>query len=304
MTTLNRPKPASRKKTRTSKKAKPAEIRLSRLRRPPELEVADWQTALRRQFGREQSFGLKNIGQEPVFSDFTVSNPASGGHYRVAIRGQALGQNFCTCPDYATNDLGTCKHVEFTLAKLQAKRAGKAALKEGFHPAYSEIWLDYAGTRHVRFRAGTTCPPALLAQARSVFDADAGWALPWERIHALEKLLQAAQDCNHELRCYEDVWQFVAQIGDGKHRQATLAQEYPKGVNDKSLAKLLKVKLYPYQMAGALFAARAGRCLIGDEMGLGKTVQAIAAAELFAQHFGCAPRAGGVPDLAQTSVEE
>ncbi|UUZ77881.1 DEAD/DEAH box helicase [Polaromonas sp. P1(28)-13] len=31
---------------------------------------------------------------------------------------------------------------------------------------------------------------------------------------------------------------------------------------------------------------RAGRCLIGDEMGLGKTIQAIAAAELFAHHFG------------------
>ncbi len=32
--------------------------------------------------------------------------------------------------------------------------------------------------------------------------------------------------------------------------------------------------------------ARAGRALIGDEMGLGKTIQAIAAAELFARHFG------------------
>ena len=44
--------------------------------------------------------------------------------------------------------------------------------------------------------------------------------------------------------------------------------------------------LYDYQAEGALFAARAGRCLIGDEMGLGKTIQAIAAAELMARHFG------------------
>lgn len=35
-----------------------------------------------------------------------------------------------------------------------------------------------------------------------------------------------------------------------------------------------------------MFAARAGRALLGDEMGLGKTVQAIAAAELMARHFG------------------
>ena len=101
--TLRKP----RSKAKTAKAARTAEARVSRTRRPPELEVADWQTALRRQFGREQNFGLENLGQEPVFSDFRVSNPLSGTRYRVAIRGQAPGQNFCTCPDYATNNLGT-----------------------------------------------------------------------------------------------------------------------------------------------------------------------------------------------------
>jgi SNF2 family DNA or RNA helicase len=58
---------------------------------------------------------------------------------------------------------------------------------------------------------------------------------------------------------------------------------YPKGAREPALKKLLKVRLYPYQVEGALFAARAGRALIGDEMGLGKTVQAIAAMELLAR---------------------
>ena len=49
---------------------------------------------------------------------------------------------------------------------------------------------------------------------------------------------------------------------------------------------MLKIPLYPYQAEGALFAARAGRALIGDEMGLGKTIQAIAAAELLSRHCG------------------
>jgi len=35
-----------------------------------------------------------------------------------------------------------------------------------------------------------------------------------------------------------------------------------------------------------LFAARAGRVLIGDEMGLGKTIQALATAEIMAKYFG------------------
>ena len=277
---------AASKNSKKARASKPTEPRLSRMRRPPELEVADWQTALRRQFGREQAFGLENVGPEPVFSDFRVSNPVSGTRYRVAIRGQALGQNFCSCPDYATNDLGTCKHIEFTLAKLQSKRGGKAALARGFQPAFSEIWLDYAGQRRVRFSAGAHCPAPLLEQAKSLFDADALWTLRLDRLGELEHLLQAAQASGHDLRCHDDVWQFVAQLRDAERRQGALMAAYPKGIQDKALKKLLKVKLYPYQAEGALFAARAGRCLIGDEMGLGKTIQAIAAAELFARHFG------------------
>ncbi len=282
-TTVRNKRPTSGKKTIATK---PVEPRLSRTRKPPELTTLDWQTTLRRQFGREQDFGLKNLGTEPVFSDFVVSNPASQSHYQVAIRGADLGQNFCTCPDFATNDLGTCKHIEFTLGKLSAKRAGKLALQRGFAPAFSEIWLDYAGQRQVRLRPGSDCPPVLLALARQYFDEQTRWALRDDTDAGLLALLQAAQECGHTLRCNDDVWQFVAQRRDALQRAAVLAQAYPKGIADKSLAKLLKAQLYPYQIEGALFAARAGRSLLGDEMGLGKTVQAIAAAELLARHFG------------------
>lgn len=278
------PKPVSKRKS--AKGSPAAEPRLSRTRRPANLPVSDWQTVLRRQFGREQRFGLENLGSHPVFSDFRVHNPESRTSYRVAIRGRAPGQNFCTCPDFATNHLGTCKHIEFTLAKLERKRGGKAALARGFDPPYSEVWLDYTGVRRVRFRAGTDCPSAVLAQARSLFDPAAGWTLQQERQRGLERLLRVAQEHDHELKCHDDVWQFIAQIRDGEHRHAVLAKAYPKGASDPALGSLLKVKLYPFQAEGALFAARAGRVLIGDDMGLGKTIQAIAAAELFARHFG------------------
>jgi superfamily II DNA or RNA helicase len=275
--------PAKTGKSRASSKAEP---RLSRTRRPTNVAVADWQAALRRQFGREQHFGLENLGAEPVFSDFRVHNPNSGGRYRVSIRGRAPGQNLCTCPDFATNDLGTCKHIEFTLAKLESKRGGKAALAKGFEPEYSEIWLDCAGLRQVRWRAGKNCPPALLQRAGQLFDASAGGALPLDRLDGLDALIREARNSGHDLRCDDSVWQFIAQIRDGERRLSVLAEAYPKGVRDKALARLLKVKLYPYQAEGALFAAQAGRALIGDEMGLGKTIQAVAAAELFARHFG------------------
>ena len=61
---------------------------------------------------------------------------------------------------------------------------------------------------------------------------------------------------------------------------------FPHGAADPKLLGLLKAPLYPYQAEGALFAVRAGRTLIGDDMGLGKTIQAIAATEILARHFG------------------
>ncbi|WP_247802497.1 SWIM zinc finger family protein [Bradyrhizobium sp. 191] len=101
--------------------------KLSRTSPPTDLSPVEWQRGLRRQFGREQSFRLENIGAEPFFSEFRVTNPVFKSSYRVVIRGPGPGGNFCSCPDYATKELGTCKHLEFTLAQLEKKRGAKAA---------------------------------------------------------------------------------------------------------------------------------------------------------------------------------
>ena len=61
------------------------EPKLSRAHAPADLSPLDWQRGLRRQFGREQAFGLENLGGEPFFSEFRVSNAASKSSYRVAI---------------------------------------------------------------------------------------------------------------------------------------------------------------------------------------------------------------------------
>lgn len=274
------------RKVRQSIHKKTRESKLSHTRRPSGMETAQWQAQLRRQFGRAQAFKLKNLGEQPVFSEFQVTNPQSGGSYRVAIRGAQAGENFCACPDFATNDLGTCKHIEFVLGKLERKRGGKQALARGFHPPYSEIYLQYGGERQVRFRAGTQCPQALNRRAARLFNGSPAGELPAAHFAKLDAFLKETQKSGHELRCYEDALGFIAQVRDTEERRRIIDEAYPQGARDSKLKTLVKVELYPYQAEGALFAARAGRCLIGDEMGLGKTIQAIAAAELFARHFG------------------
>jgi ERCC4-related helicase len=267
--------------------AKPnKEPRLARTHAPSDLSPQDWQRGLRRQFGREQPFGLENLGTEPFFSEFRVSNPASKSSYRVAIRGPGPGGNFCSCPDYATAELGTCKHIEFTLSRLEKKRGAKTAFARGYRPAFSELYLRNEGQRRVHFRAGTDCPPALIKAAAGLFDAEHDGMLSEQHFGALEHFMATASACDHEFRAYDDALDFIAGRRDADRRALKLEQLFPRGAADPKLLGLLKVPLYPYQAEGALFAVRAGRALIADDMGLGKTIQAIAATEVLVRHFG------------------
>ena len=264
----------------------PKETKLSRTHAPADVSPLDWQRILRRQFGREQSFGLENLGSEPFFSEFRVSNPVSKSSYRVVIRGLGPGGNFCSCPDYATNELGACKHIEFTLARLQKKRGAKTAFARGFRPAFSELYLRNDGKRRVHFAAGTDCPRAVIAAAADLFDAERNGMLPDERFGELERFMAVAAKSGHDLRAYDDTLDFVAARRDADRRAEKLERLFPRGAADPKLVGFLKVPLYPYQAEGVLFAVRAGRALIGDDMGLGKTIQAIAATEILARHFG------------------
>jgi hypothetical protein len=110
-----------------------------------------------------------------------VSNAQSRNTHRVAIRGKQPGDNYCACPDYATNELGTCKHIEFVLAALEKKRGAKSAFARGYQPAYSELYLRNNGTRSIHFRAGTDCPAILFKEAALLFDDSRGWILSAQR---------------------------------------------------------------------------------------------------------------------------
>lgn len=272
-----------RTKERKRRRRKRKAAKLSRLQKPEGMSLEDWQVELRRQFGREQRFRLMNVGDHAIFSEYEVTNPQSKNTYRVAIRGAGVGDNFCSCPDFATNTLGTCKHIEYTLAHLERKH-GKTRLRSGYQPRFSEVYLQYGAQREVRFRPGSECPVELARLAARYFDSEG--ALLSEAFAKFESFLSQAARYEHDLRCQEDALGFVAEVRDAQHRAQQVQEAFPRGIHSAAFKKLLRVPLYEYQREGALFAARAGRCLIGDEMGLGKTIQAIAAAEIMAQLFG------------------
>jgi len=265
-------------------KAETKKKRTPRTRKPDGLSLEEWQIALRRQDGRDQEFRLENIGEDAVFSEFAVENAETGGNYRVAIRGAELGDNFCSCPDFSVNTLGTCKHIEFVLRRLQEKPKNRKALQRGFEPAYSEVYLRYGAKREVAFRPGAGCPVSVKRLAAKYFDEQG--ILRRDAYAVVDRFLALGRKNGHDFRCYEDALSYIARVRDNTRRSKKIDEAASACKDPRFPDSLLKLPLYPYQREGALFAARAGRTLIADDMGLGKTAQAIAAVEILAETAG------------------
>ena len=290
--------PATHQNSFEKAKTIPSPPKLSRTHKPEDVALEDWQRTLRRQFGEQQPFVLKNVGGHPIFSEFALTNPESGKTYKIAIRGKAPGMNYCSCPDYRINNLGTCKHIEFTLAKLSQQPGAEKRLLEGFTPPWSEVWLSSGLKREIRFRAGEEAPAELSDLAGKYFDSQG--VLLEDRLLDFHTFLEAIPRRNgHEVRCYDDVMAYVAECQDAVHRRAVVDARLPEGIDSPLFDGLLKTDLYPYQREGALFAVRTGRCLLGDDMGLGKTIQAIAAVELMVKLF----QIGKVLIISPTSLK-
>jgi superfamily II DNA or RNA helicase len=270
-------------KKKTEKKKKKSK-KVSYHRQPEELSLRDWQVSLRKQFGKEQTFELVNEGEHPVWSDFVVVNPERNSRYRVALRGQERGHNYCECMDFKTNGLGTCKHIEWALHKLYHTYGNKQHFRQPPPERhYSSVYLEYGEEQRLRLRLrlGGEEAEALGELAKGYFDED---GVLYEHAYLnFDQFLEKAKAISPTFRCYADALDFVIQkrADEQRSRRASAFAQEPM-----SLDGLVDATLYPYQKEGILFAFRAGRCLIADEMGLGKTIQAIAATELYRRELG------------------
>ncbi len=267
------------------KSSQEKQVKLSNKRKPEGMSLDQWQVALRRRFGRKQDFEMQNIGDLPLFSEYAVTNPENAHTYRVAIRGRQLGVNYCSCPDFAVNALGTCKHVEFVLSRLSDTEEKREQLSRGFTPPFSEVFVRYGSERKVVFSPGSEAPPELADMALEYFRPDG--VLREDAAGRLGQFVdQVRHRFDHELRCYDDVLEIIAEKRDAAHRERVVREKYSGREGDERLDELLRARLYPYQRDGVRFVVGAGRALLADDMGLGKTLQAIAAAELMAREFG------------------
>ncbi len=247
--------------------------------------LVEQQIAERRERARDAIAKVLERPRREPYGDYRVKS-ASGKIYRVAMRGPGLFENYCSCPDFAVNTLGTCKHIEALLMGLR-KRHGRTLESKAYARSRASISLQYGDRIDVRLRLPAVPSPAIRKLAEQYFDP-AGLLRP-EHFRSFHRVIEDFRKADGEAVIYSDVLEYLDrenEIAEGLDLERQFLAKLRRGQDP--LHGVLKTKLLPYQERGAIFAACRGRVVLADDMGLGKTVQALAAAELLRRRRGIA----------------
>ena len=282
------PRTMAKKQTDKTKKSSSASTsrktarksRISWVMKPEGMTLTEWQVALRKQVAEEETFGISCVDDRLLPGEYTVKSPKTKSEYKVVYRGQGSQWNYCSCMDFKTAQLGTCKHLEAVKLWIAGNRRVRVHREI---PPYTSVYLRYLPTeglaggegdaRKVCIRIGTDHQQEYEALAKRYFDRDG--VMLEDAYSTVEDFTREAVAISDTFRFYQDAIDFVVEKREAIFRQLVL-QRY----TDEELDQLLTVSLYPYQKEGIRFAFAKGKSIIADEMGLGKTIQAIGTAEL------------------------
>ncbi|MCE9530090.1 MAG: DEAD/DEAH box helicase [Planctomycetes bacterium] len=233
----------------------------------------------REERARDEKMSVKSADPDQLWTDYTVTNKLSGKTYRVTLRGFEPGDSFCTCPDYRTNTLGTCKHV-MKVAAVVKRKFPPERLRRRFRPSQLAVHLHYAGEVTLRLQV----PERLDEESAAIIAPLRDRAI--EDLPGLLRRLTRLQKIGRDVVIHPDAEEFIQQRMAQARLQAATAEIRQDPSNHPLRTSLLKTPLLPYQMDGVAFAAGAGRAILADEMGLGKTIQGVGTAEYLAREAG------------------
>ncbi len=239
----------------------------------------DYEIELRRQRVEAEPMMVTPLSAEKtVFKNYTVHrhDQEHNQKYLVELRSLTENINTCSCPDFAKNFLGTCKHIEKVKSIFPDSSPAASARIE----IYMERspWVPV-----IRFPGRGVIPPFFhrYLKINGRFKEPVANTL----LALLRDLKTADPHLEKSVRVSAEI-PFFLQQENQKRLLAHWGQEYASRLQ-ASNAQIpeLRHPLYDYQIAGTLHLAFTGRALLADEMGLGKTVQAIAAAILQKECF-------------------
>ena len=282
---LNKAAKTTKKVTKKKKK----KVVISHIVKPEKMSLEEWQVKLRQQVSKTEHFVIISVDEELCPGEYIVRNPEKHNEYKVVYRGANSEWNYCSCMDFKTSRLGTCKHIE-AVKNCYIGKKGTHVHRE--IPPYTSVYLSYRGERCVKIRIGSDNKEEYERLAKDYFDEN--HVLKEAAYTHIGSFLKQARQISDTFRCYKDAIDFIVDI-----REKATRKKIVETYDDQKLDELLKVSLYPYQKEGIRFAAKAGKAIIADEMGLGKTIQAIGTAELLRKEG----RIGSVLILCPTSLK-
>jgi hypothetical protein len=222
---------------------------------------------------------IKPADASTPWTDYHVTSLVSGKSYRVALRGLAPGESYCSCPDFRTNTLGTCKHVIKVTSSLKRKFDAKQ-LKRSYKRKRIEVHLRYDGDVSLRLSAPEKLDPQAEAIIRPLLDR------PIENVVELMKRLHRLEAAEQEFHIFPDAEEYIQQQLHQERIRGLVAAIRKDPGRHPLRTSLLKIPLLPYQLDGIAFVVGAGRAVLADDMGLGKTMQGVGVAELLAREAG------------------
>ncbi len=199
-----------------------------------------------------------------------------GRQYEVTLHDPEKGEGHCTCPDFLSNRLGTCKHLIHLKKHLKKKKGFKEKLAREHFP-FVDIFWDSVSQQPKLFSERPKAETADLNPPLSDY-FDSNGVYTRKILQEMMPLLKGL-DQNKRIRVQPAV---LARMDAAL--EAEQIEELSRSTPVDSCE--LKTSLYPYQEEGVSFALFKKAALIGDEMGLGKTLQAIALAVMKKEIFG------------------
>jgi len=178
-------------------------------KKPDGMTIDKWQILLREQYGIKQDFEVCNIGDHPVYTDYTVYNPESESTYKVAIRSMNRNEgNFCSCPDFTINTLGTCKHIEYVLYVIQSDDTRQKYLSDEVSESYSSLSIRYEKDRKLYL----TVAPHLKAEMKKItaeYFYLNGYLYP-NKLIKIDYFIKKAIKIDHNFMVYPDVSEYIS----------------------------------------------------------------------------------------------
>jgi superfamily II DNA or RNA helicase len=232
--------------------------------------------AERAERAKMEKMAVRSAEPAKPWTDYVVTNRLSGKSYHVALRGLELGDSTCTCPDFRTNTLGTCKHVLHVQRKVK-RRFSAAELKRPFRHRQLALHLHYAADVSLRLAIPERLDDEAARIVAPLRDR------PLDNLADLMRRLSQLQKIGRDVAIAPDAEEFIQQRLFQERMRDKMADIRRDPSTHALRHTLLKVPLLPYQLDGIAFAASAGRAVLADDMGLGKTMQAVGVAEILAR---------------------